>query len=104
MCQWIKDKLGADTPVHFSRFYPMYKLLALISTPVEKLGLARKIAHEAGLKYVYIGNIPGHEAENTYCPNCGKPVIKRIGYTVSEIDLTNGRCKFCQQEIKGVWQ
>jgi pyruvate formate lyase activating enzyme len=104
MCRWIKDELGADTPVHFSRFYPMYKLLALISTPVEKLELARKIALDSGLKYVYIGNIPGHEAENTFCPNCRKPVIKRIGYTVSEIDLADGRCKFCNQEIKGVWQ
>ena len=104
MCVWIKDNLGADTPVHFSRFYPMYKLLALIPTPVETLERARQIAMDAGLKYVYIGNIPGIEAENTYCPKCHKAVIKRAGYSVSEIDLVNGRCKYCQQEIKGVWQ
>jgi pyruvate formate lyase activating enzyme len=104
MCVWIRDTLGAETPLHFSRFYPMYKLLALIATPVQKLEQARKIALDAGLKYVYIGNIPGHDAENTYCPNCHNAVIKRNGYIVSEIDLINGRCKFCKQEIRGVWQ
>jgi pyruvate formate lyase activating enzyme len=56
------------------------------------------------LKYVYIGNIPGHEAENTYCPKCRRAVIKRVGYSVSEIDVSGGTCKFCGEEIKGVWQ
>jgi pyruvate formate lyase activating enzyme len=104
MCVWIKENLGADTPVHFSRFYPMYKLLALIPTPVAQLEAARNAAHDAGLKYVYIGNIPGHEAENTYCPKCHNPVIKRTGYIVTGLDLVNGKCKFCQEDIKGVWQ
>jgi len=104
MCVWIKEHLGSDTPVHFSRFYPMYKLLSLIPTPVERLEAARAAAIEAGLKYVYIGNIPGHEAENTFCPACHKAVIKRTGYIVLENNIVNGRCRFCSEEIKGVWQ
>ncbi len=104
MCLWIKDNLGADTPLHFSRFFPMYKLLGLNPTSVETLETARKIALDCGLKYVYIGNVPGHIAENTYCPKCKKAVIKRAGYMVEEVDLAQGRCKFCQEKIGGVWQ
>ncbi|MFA5100999.1 MAG: AmmeMemoRadiSam system radical SAM enzyme [Candidatus Omnitrophota bacterium] len=104
MCVWIKDNMGADTPVHFSRFYPMYKLLALIPTPVETLERARQAALDAGLKYVYIGNIPGIEAENTYCPKCHRAVIERVGYSVSGVGLVNGKCKYCGEEVKGVWQ
>jgi len=104
MCAWIRDKLGPDTPLHFSRFYPMYKLLSLIPTPVARLEEARAIALETGLLYVYIGNIPGHEAENTYCPKCRRPVIRRTGYIVSDIGLVNGRCGSCGEQIKGVWQ
>jgi pyruvate formate lyase activating enzyme len=104
MCLWIKENLGSDTPVHFSRFYPMYKLIALNPTPVETLEKARQIALDCGLKYVYIGNVPGHEGENTYCPKCKKIVIRRAGYTVSEINLENGKCKFCGEKIDGVWK
>jgi pyruvate formate lyase activating enzyme len=104
MCMWIKENLGADTPLHFSRFYPMYKLIALTPTPVETLEKARKIALDCGLKYVYIGNVPGHEGENTCCPKCKKIVIQRAGYIVSEINLENGKCKFCEERIEGVWR
>jgi pyruvate formate lyase activating enzyme len=104
MCLWIKDNLGADTPIHFSRFYPMYKLIALIPTPVETLEKAANTARDCGLKYVYIGNIPGHAAENTYCPKCLKAVIERSGYMVSRINLQKGRCKSCQQKIEGIWE
>ena len=103
MCLWIKDNLGAETPLHFSRFFPMYKLLGLNPTPVATLENARKIALDCGLKYVYIGNIPGHTGENTYCPKCKKIVIKRVGYIVQEINLQQGVCKFCQEKIEGVW-
>lgn len=103
MCLWIKENLGEGVPLHFSRFWPMYKLTALNPTPLETLEKARKIALDSGLKYVYIGNVPGHDAENTYCPRCKKPVIKRSGYTISEINLENGSCKFCGQMIDGVW-
>ena len=103
MCVWIKNNLGAETPLHFSRFFPMYKLLGLNPTPVQTLENARKIALDCGLKYVYIGNVPGHSAENTFCHKCGKIVIKRSGYMVEEVNLLDGKCKFCQEKIEGVW-
>ncbi|MCX5709057.1 MAG: AmmeMemoRadiSam system radical SAM enzyme [Candidatus Omnitrophica bacterium] len=104
MCIWIKDNLGAQTPLHFSRFFPMYKLLGLNPTPVETLENAGKIAINCGLKYVYVGNVPGHSAENTFCPKCGKIVIKRSGYIVQELNLLDGKCKFCGEKIEGVWE
>jgi len=104
MCLWIKDNLGADTPLHFSRFYPMYKMVSLNPTPVEALEKARNIALESGLKYVYIGNVAGNTAENTFCPKCKKIVIERRGYMVSEISLVDGKCKFCGEKIAGVWR
>jgi len=104
MCLWIKENLGADTPLHFSRFFPTYKLLALNPTPVEALERARQIALDSGLKYVYIGNVGGNPAENTYCPQCGNIVIRRAGYMVLGINLTDGRCDFCKEEIRGVWE
>ncbi|MGD0335592.1 MAG: AmmeMemoRadiSam system radical SAM enzyme [Candidatus Omnitrophota bacterium] len=104
MCLWIKDNLGADTPLHFSRFFPSYKLLSLNPTPVSTLEKARRIALDCGLKYVYIGNVVGNPAENTYCPRCKKIVVERSGYTVLEVNLKNGRCKFCGEKIEGVWK
>lgn len=104
MCEWIRDNLGADTPLHFSRFYPMYKLVALAPTPVETLEKARDAALACGLRYVYIGNVPGHNGENTYCPKCGKAVITRMGYMISRNELKDGSCGFCQAKIKGVWK
>jgi len=104
MCLWIKENLGADTPVHFSRFFPMYKLLSVVATPVETLEKARKIALESGLKYVYIGNVAGSPYENTYCINCGKLLIERKGYFVEQVNIIDGKCKFCSQEISGVWK
>jgi pyruvate formate lyase activating enzyme len=104
MCVWIKDNLGPDTPVHFSRFFPMYKLLSLNPTPVETLEKARNIALECGLKYVYIGNVAGNPAENTYCPKCKKVLIERKGYAILENNVENGKCKFCGEKINGVWQ
>lgn len=103
MCLWIKENLGADTPLHFSRFQPMYKLAALNPTPVETLEKARQIAMDVGLKYVYIGNVPGHPAEDTYCPGSSEIAIKRAGYIVVENNLVDGKCK-SGEEIKGVWR
>ncbi len=104
MCLWIKENLGPQTPLHFSRFFPMYKLLALNPTPVQTLEKARNIALECGLKYVYIGNVAGHPAENTYCPKCKKIVIERRGYFILQNNIENGRCKFCGEKIEGVWK
>lgn len=104
MCLWIKDNLGSDTPLHFSRFQPMYKLVALNPTPVETLEKARQIALDSGLKYVYIGNVAGNPAESTYCPKCKNIVIKRAGYMIMEVNLKDGKCKFCEEEIEGIWR
>ena len=103
MCLWIKDNLGLQTPLHFSRFFPMYKLLSLNPTPVSTLEKARQIALDCGLKYVYIGNVAGNPAENTYCPRCKKAVVRRSGYTILEINLKDGKCKFCGEKIEGIW-
>ena len=104
MCLWIKENLGADVPLHFSRFTPMYKLVALSPTPVETLERARQIALDCGLKYVYIGNIGGHPAESTYCPVCKKLLIERKGiFSVGQNNIEKGRCKFCGERIAGVW-
>lgn len=103
LCQWIKDELGNDTPIHFSRFYPLYKLQNLPPTPIETLKKASEIAHNTGLHYVYIGNVPGIPEENTYCPSCGKMIVGRKGYNITVINLKKNRCKFCKTEIAGRW-
>ena len=103
MCVWIKDNLGPDTPLHFSRAFPMYKLTSINPTPVETLEKARQIAMDCGLKYVYIGNVAGHPGENTYCPKCKKMIIERRGYFVLADDAAGGKCRFCGEEIAGVW-
>ena len=103
MCLWVKKELGADTPIHFSRFYPLYKLKTLPQTPVSTLGKARAVALSAGLEYVYVGNVPGHEGENTFCPKCKKMVIQRTGYMVGEINLKAGKCRYCGKPIPGIW-
>jgi len=104
MCEWIRENLGPDTPVHFSRFMPSFKLQNLPPTPVSKLEEAYKIAKDSGLNYVYIGNVPGHVGENTYCPQCKKLIVGRIGYRVTENNISDGKCKFCGKAIAGIWQ
>ena len=103
MCAWIVRELGPDVPLHFSRFHPMYKLTNLPPTPLLTLENARKIALDAGIHFVYIGNVPMHEAESTYCPGCGKRIIHRIGYTIAEHRVSEGACSFCKKPIPGVW-
>jgi len=104
LCLWIRENLGNSVPLHFSRFYPMYKLTNLPPTPVSTLEKAWRIAKEVGLKYVYIGNVPGHPYESTYCPKCGKVLIKRKGYQILENNLIEGKCKFCGEKIPGIWE
>ena len=103
MCLWINKELGPDTPVHFSRFHPLYKLRSVPPTPVSTLDKVRGAALSAGLEYVYIGNIPGHEAENTFCPKCKKRVIQRTGYMVGETQVKAGKCRYCGKPIPGIW-
>ena len=104
MCLWIKENLGPDTPLHFSRFFPMYKLTSLAPTPAETLEKARKIALDCGLRYVYIGNLAGHPAENTYCPKCKALLIERRGYFILQNNIEDGKCKVCGERISGVWK
>ncbi|MFA5305474.1 MAG: AmmeMemoRadiSam system radical SAM enzyme [Candidatus Omnitrophota bacterium] len=104
MCLWIKENLGDEVPVHFSRFMPSFKLQNLPPTPTAKLEEAYDIAKEVGLKYVYIGNVPGHPQENTYCPNCKKVVVGRIGYSILQNNIKEGKCKFCGYKIAGIWE
>jgi pyruvate formate lyase activating enzyme len=104
LAQWVKTNLGADVPLHFSRFHPDYLLKNLPPTPLETLERAKAIADAEGLHYVYLGNVPGHPAENTYCPKCHRVVIARVGLTVQEMHLRKGKCEYCQQPIPGAWQ
>jgi pyruvate formate lyase activating enzyme len=103
MCHWIKNELSPHVPVHFTRFHPMYLLKNLPPTPVKSLERARQIALDAGLSFVYIGNVPGHEGENTYCPRCRKTLIRRVGYSIRENHLQKGACRYCGEKIPGVW-
>ncbi|MEW6027083.1 MAG: AmmeMemoRadiSam system radical SAM enzyme [Planctomycetota bacterium] len=103
MCEWIKNNLGDNVPIHFSRFHPEYKLRNLPVTPVKTLENAHQIAKDAGLRFVYLGNIANHPAESTYCPACQKPIIKRVGYYIAENLVKQGKCPFCSAPIAGVW-
>lgn len=102
MCSWILENLGSDIPLHFSKFYPMYNLKNLPPTPIEALEKARKLALNNGLKYVYIGNIPGHPASNTFCPKCKALLILRDSSIENKIK--GGECPNCNQKIYGVYE
>ncbi|MFC2096210.1 AmmeMemoRadiSam system radical SAM enzyme [Bacteroidota bacterium] len=103
MCDWLYKKGFENTPIHFSRFTPLYKLTHLPSTPVGTLKKAKEIAENAGLNYVYIGNVPGSDAQNTICPKCKKNAIERKGYRILQNNIVNGKCKSCNTSIAGVW-
>jgi len=93
--------LDPDIPWHISRFIPHYRMLDAHITPAETIHRAVKIGQEAGLRYVYAGNLPGDPHENTFCPSCKEQVIERIGYS-TRVRLTKGKCSRCGQEIAGV--
>ncbi len=103
MCEWLSRNGLQECPLHFSRFTPLYKLNQLPSTPVSVLEKAREIAMKAGMQYVYIGNVPGHKAESTFCPGCGAMVIERHGFVATRSGLSAGKCAACGREIAGVW-
>ena len=101
LVQWVRDNLGDYTPLHFTRFYPYYKLDKLPSTPLRTLEDAYSIAKEEAMKYVYIGNVPGTKKDNTYCPNCGELLIRRHGFDVTCDGLTSdNRCRKCNTKIE----
>jgi len=103
LARWVAREVSPDVPLHFSRFYPMYKLTNLPSTPVETLERARDIALEEGVRFVYVGNVPGHEGNHTDCPACGRRLVTRMGYGVMEYNIESGTCTYCGQPIPGVW-
>jgi len=105
MAKWIRDELGEGTPLHFSRFHPQYRMRNLPPTPGETLDRARQEALDAGLKYVYVGNVLGHQGNSTYCPVDGTLLIGRVGFHITENNLTvDGRCPSCNEKIPGVWR
>ncbi|MCD4769331.1 MAG: AmmeMemoRadiSam system radical SAM enzyme [Bacteroidales bacterium] len=104
MCRWLVSNGFETTPLHFSRFHPQYKLEQLPPTPVNILNKAYNIAREEGLKYVYIGNVPGTYATDTHCPECNRVVVGRKGYTITEFNINNGKCTFCNSKVDGIWQ
>ena len=95
--------LGPEVPWHVSAYYPTYKMVTPPRTPASSLHRAREIGLKAGLRYVYCGNIPGEEGEDTTCPHCGKKVIQRAGFRVVTNDVIRGECRYCQGKIDGLW-
>lgn len=101
---FISRELGPDTPWHISRFHPTFRMTDIHSTPVTTLEKALDTGREQGLKFVYTGNVPGHEAENTFCPGCGKKVVDRMGFYVKHSKVNNMSCALCGEKIAGIWQ
>ncbi|MFP3209021.1 MAG: AmmeMemoRadiSam system radical SAM enzyme [Nitrososphaeria archaeon] len=100
LARWVADNLGPDTPMHFLRFHPDYLMSGVPPTPVEALERHREAAMQEGIRYAYVGNVPGHRYEHTYCPGCGRPVIRRSGFDIIGWDLDEeNRCKYCGQKI-----
>ncbi|MDD5087071.1 MAG: AmmeMemoRadiSam system radical SAM enzyme [Candidatus Nanoarchaeia archaeon] len=102
MCIWIKENFGDDVPLHFTAFYPCYKLLGYPPTKPDILIKARNIALDTGIKYVYIGNIPSEDGNNTYCPKCGKLLIDRSGFGVTTNNIKKSKCD-CGEKIDGIF-
>lgn len=103
LVNWIKNETGEDTPVHFTKFHPDYKMLHLPPTPVATLEKAYIMARDAGLKYPYVGNVAGHKWAHTYCPGCQRILIKRNSMFMLENSLKDGKCPDCGVTIKGIW-
>jgi pyruvate formate lyase activating enzyme len=103
LVNWVMGELGPDVPVHFTAFHPDYQLLNLPPTPVQTLERARDLALSKGIHYPFVGNVPDHPGNHTYCPGCRKIVIRRSGFFVLEINLKDGHCKYCGKAIAGIW-
>jgi pyruvate formate lyase activating enzyme len=103
LCRWVIRTLGPDVPLHFSRFYPQYKMDNLPPTPVETIGRAYDIARAEGINYVYTGNVPHDGRSDTCCPGCGGRLVGRVGYRVTHNALVGGACPTCRRTIPGVW-
>jgi len=99
IANWIHDELGELTPWHVTRFHPQHHMVDLPPTPIPTLEHAYEIGKRAGLKFVYTGNVPGNERENTICYHCGKPLVQRVGYRTNVVGLEGSKCKFCGAEL-----
>jgi pyruvate formate lyase activating enzyme len=99
IARWIKEKLGEPTPWHVTRFHPHRGLLHIPPTPLATLERAYKIGREAGLRFVYTGNVPGHKYENTACYNCGNMAIERVGYGIKAAGLKGSGCAVCGADL-----
>jgi pyruvate formate lyase activating enzyme len=104
LVRWIKVNMGSETPLHFSGFFPRYKMRNLPPTSLKTLETAREIAISEGMDYVYVGNLQSKEGANTYCPGCKNLLVERSGYTILKNRLGNGYCPDCGKEIYGVWR
>ncbi len=102
LADWLVTEAGPDVPWHVSRFYPQYKYSDSAPTPLESLQRAERIGKAAGLHYVYLGNVPGTDAENTYCYQCGRILIERMGYRIAANHITDSKCPQCGTQIAGV--
>ena len=103
MCKWIVKTVGPDVPIHFSRFHPAHQMLNRPLTEMNALLAAYDTAKQAGLNYVYIGNVATDKGQHTYCPDCKQPVIERQGYTIIANRLIDGRCP-CGTKVAGIWR
>jgi pyruvate formate lyase activating enzyme len=103
LARWIRENTGRDTPLHFSRFFPQYRMQNLPPTPAATLERARDIAADEGLHFVYVGNILSADGENTRCPHCGGLLIRRSRYTIIANHMRAGRCGYCGGEVYGLW-
>ncbi len=104
MCDWLYDNDLYNYPLHFSRFHPDYKLTQLPPTPLSTLLKAREIAQQAGIKFVYVGNVPGGKYQNTYCPKCKKLLVERKGYLITQNHIKDGKCEYCGEAVPGIWE
>jgi pyruvate formate lyase activating enzyme len=101
IAEFIKNEMGAETPWHISRFHPDFKMTDRPATPVETIHAARDIGLDAGLRYVYAGNVPGDVGENTYCYNCSGLLVRRYGFSIEENKVADGKCPRCSAKIDG---
>ncbi len=103
MCDWILTHLGDSVPLHFTAFFPTFKLQDHGPTPPETLDRARKIALKAGINFCYVGNVHNPKAQTTFCPTCHKPLIERNWHQINSNAIQNGACLYCGTKIAGVW-
>jgi len=104
LADFLVGEGGPDVPWHISRFHPQYKYAEASPTPLETMRRAEEIGSAAGLRYIYLGNVPGSDSESTSCYNCGKMLIERMGYRIVANDIADGKCPDCGTEVAGFWQ